>query len=77
MSCAVQPGASFPAEFRPAAMIVSGSSTAKGASPMRVARAPHGVAEAERRLLTGEGGRAGGQHVGVQALQRVRLAALL
>ncbi len=59
-------------------VIMSGSSTAKGSSPDDVARAPDGMAEAERLLLGGEGGgAAAGRGLGAQRLQRLRLAALL
>ena len=42
-----------------------------------VARAPDGVAEAERRLLAGEAGRAGRRKIGHQALEFLELAAAL
>ena len=42
-----------------------------------VTRAPHGVAEAERRLLAGEAGVAGAGRVGEQRLQFLGLAAPL
>ena len=45
---------------------MSGSSTAKGSCADDFARAPDGVAEAERRLLAGEAGRAGGRQIGHQ-----------
>ena len=42
-----------------------------------VARAPDGMAEAERRLLAGEAGRAGGRQIGHQGLVFLVLAAAL
>jgi hypothetical protein len=54
---------------------MSGSSSAKGSSP-RVARAPDRMAEAERRLLAGEAGRACSRQVMLQRLQLLHLVAL-